>query len=200
MTSSAPLRTLRQYLPGRRVERCELCGAELPKQHGHLLDVKTQRLTCACEPCGVLFEHRAAGGYRRVPRTVRRLADFAIADAEWESLRIPIGLAFFVNRSAENRVVALYPGPAGPTESLLTFDAWGGLAARSPALLALEPEVEALLVNRIGAERDCYVAPIDRCYELCGILRTQWRGFSGGEEVWCGIRTFFERLREEADA
>ncbi len=200
MTSSAPLRTLRQYLPGRRVERCELCGAELPKQHGHLLDMKTQRLTCACEPCGVLFEHRGAGGYRRVPRRVRRLPDLVITDAEWDTLRIPIGLAFIVNRAAEDRVVALYPGPAGPTESLLSLDAWAGLASRSPALLALEPEVEALLVNRIGVERDCYVAPIDRCYELCGTVRTHWRGFSGGEEVWRGIRAFFASLREEADA
>jgi hypothetical protein len=83
MTSPAPIRTLRQYLPGRRVERCELCGAGLPKQHGHLLDVGTRRLSCACEPCSVLFAHRGASGYRRVGRTVRRLADFAMSDAEW---------------------------------------------------------------------------------------------------------------------
>lgn len=199
MTSPDPIRTLRQFLPGRRVERCDLCGAELPKRHGHLLDARTHRLTCACEPCGVLFEHRGAGGYLRVPRAVRRLADFAITDAEWDSLRIPIGLAFFVN-TAQGRVVAMYPGPAGPTESLLTFDAWADLAARSLTLAAMEPEVEALLVNRIGAERDSYLAPIDRCYELCGVLRTHWRGFSGGEDVWREIREYFARLREVADA
>jgi hypothetical protein len=200
MTAPAPIRTLRRYLPGRRVERCELCGAELPKRHGHLLDVRTRRLSCACEPCSVLFVHRGESGYRRVARTVRRLADFAVTDAEWESLRIPIGLAFFVNRAAEGGVVAMYPGPAGPTESLLALDAWSGVAARHPALAAMEPEVEALLVNRIAGARDCYLASIDRCYELCGILRMHWRGLSGGEEVWREIGEYFARLREEGDA
>jgi hypothetical protein len=200
MTSSAPIRTLRQYLPGRRIERCELCGAGLPKRHGHLLDVGTRRLSCACEPCSVLFAHRGENGYLRVPRTVRRLADFTISDAEWESLRIPIGLAFFVNDTKECRVMAIYPGPGGPTESLLTLDAWDALAARNPVLAAMEPDVEALLVNRIGEASDYYLAPIDRCYELCGILRVHWRGFSGGEEVWREIRDFFECLRKEGDA
>jgi hypothetical protein len=200
MMAPVPIRALRRYLPGPRAERCGLCGTELAKEHGHLLDVRTRRVSCACEPCSVLFVHRGASGYRRVARTVRRLADFAITDAEWESLRIPIGLAFFVNRAPEGRVVAMYPGPAGPTESLLTLDAWSSVAARSPALAAMEPEVEALLVNRIAAERDYYLAPIDRCYELCGVLRMHWRGFSGGEEVWREIGEYFARLREEGDA
>jgi hypothetical protein len=200
MTAPVPIRALRQLLPGRRVERCELCGAELPKVHGHLLDVKTRRMSCACEPCSVLFAHRGASGYRRVGRTVRRLADFAMTDAEWDSLRIPIGLAFFVNSGTEGRVMAMYPGPAGPTESLLTFDAWSTVAGRNDAISAMEPDVEALLVNRIGEARDCFLAPIDRCYELCGILRLHWRGFSGGEEVWREIQAFFARLREESDA
>jgi hypothetical protein len=200
MTMPEPIQTLRRYLRGQRVERCELCGTGLPKQHTHLLEVKTGRLSCACEPCGVLFVHRGASGYRRVGRTVRRLADFAMTDAEWESLRIPIGLAFFVNRTAEGRVVALYPGPAGPTESLLTLDGWAGVAAHNAALAEMEPDVEALLVNRVGGARDSYVAPIDRCYELCGILRMHWHGFSGGEEVWREIREFFARLREGGDA
>jgi hypothetical protein len=182
------------------VERCELCGGEVPERHGHLLDAKTRRLSCACEPCSVLFVHRGASGYLRVPRTVRRLADFAITGAEWESLRIPIGLAFFVHNIAEDRVIAMYPGPAGPTESLLTFDAWGRVAGRNPVLSAMEADVEALLVNRIGMARDYYVAPIDRCYALCGLLRMHWRGLSGGEEVWREIGAFFARLREEGDA
>jgi hypothetical protein len=148
----------------------------------------------------VLFAHRGASGLRRVGRTVRRLADFEMTDAEWESLRIPIGLAFFVNSSTEGRIVAMYPGPAGPTESLLTLDAWNGVAGRNAALSAMEPDVEALLVNRVGAARDCFLAPVDRCYELCGILRLHWRGFSGGEEVWREIHAFFARLREESDA
>jgi hypothetical protein len=192
MTASAPIRSLRRFLPGRRVERCELCGVELAKQHGHLLDVKTRRLSCACEACRVLFEHRGAANYRRVGRDVRRLADFRMTDAEWESLRIPIGLAFFV--SIEGHMTAFYPGPAGPTESLLPLDAW------SPAMPAIEPDVEALLVNRIGPARDYFVVPIDRCYELAGLIRLHWRGLSGGEEVWREIGLFFDGLREASGA
>ena len=200
MTAASPLRTLRRFLPGRRVERCELCGAELTNAHGHVLDVKTRRLSCACEACSILFVHRGGSSYRRVGRGVRFLADFKMSDAEWESLRIPIGLAFFVNSSAEGRVMAFYPGPAGPTESLLAFDAWSGIAARNPGLAELDPDVEALLVNRVGVARDYYALAIDRCYELSGLIRLHWRGLSGGEEAWREIDGFFARLREAADA
>lgn len=173
---------------------------ELPKGHGHLLDVKTRRLSCACEPCSVLFLHRGTSTYRRVGRAVRRLADFALSDAEWDALRIPIGLAFFVNSTAESRVMAFYPGPAGPTESLLALEAWTEVAASNPAVAAIEPDVEALLVNRVGAARDYYIVPIDRCYELSGLIRLHWRGLSGGEEVWREIGGFLARLREASGA
>jgi len=200
MSAAAPIRTLRRFLPGRRVERCELCGAELTGAHGHVLDVKTRRLSCACEACSILFAHRGASSYRRVGRGVRRLADFRMTDVEWESLRIPIGLAFFVNSTAEGRVMAFYPGPAGPTESLLALEAWSGIASQNPALAELDPDVEALLVNRIGAARDYYVVSVDRCYELSGLIRLHWRGLSGGEEAWGEIGNFFARLEEQASA
>src|SRR5215472_5152806 len=124
------MQALRRYLPRPRGERCELCGATLPGGHTHLLDVRTRRLNCACEPCSVLFAHRRASSLRRVGRRVRRLRDFQMTAAEWEALRIPIGLAFFVRSSAESRVLALYPGPAGATESLLPLDAWREIAGR----------------------------------------------------------------------
>ncbi len=200
MTTPVPVRTLRQYLPGKRAERCELCGAVLPKEHGHLLDVKTRRLSCTCEPCSILFAHRGASAYRRVGRRVQRLADFAMTDAEWDGLRIPIGLAFFVNSEVEGRVMALYPGPAGSTESLLGLEAWTEIAARNPAVAEMEPDTEALLVNRVGSARDYWIVPIDRCYELTGLMRMHWRGLSGGEEVWREIAAFFQGLREAASA
>ena len=200
MTAPSSIRTLRRFLPGRGAERCEICGAALAAGHRHLLDLETRRLCCACEPCSVLFAHRGASTFRRVGRTVRRLADFRMTDAEWESLRIPIGLAFFVNSTAEGRTMAFYPGPAGPTESLLGLEAWGEVAARNPEVTGMEADVEALLVNRIGAARDHYLVPIDRCYELAGLIRLHWRGLSGGEEAWREIATFFAKLLEAGDA
>jgi hypothetical protein len=65
-------------------------------------------------------------------------------------------------------------------------------------LEAIEPDVEALLVNRVVPARDYYIAPIDHCFELVGLIRAHWKGFSGGEEVWRNINGFFSRLRERA--
>ena len=84
-----------------------------------------------------------------MPELARELADFHLSDPEWDALGIPIDLAFFCQSSSEERVVAFYPGPAGPTESLLDLDAWSAIVANNPALAELEPDVEALLVNRI---------------------------------------------------
>ena len=185
MTTPPPFTTLRRFLPGKLVERCHLCGAELPPEHAHLLELEHRRIVCSCEACGVLFEHRGQNRYQRIGRDVRYLADFEITDAEWEGLRIPIGLAFFVRTGGS--VKAFYPGPAGCTESRLPFSA--------AFLPEMEPEVEALLVNRVGAAREYYLAPIDRCYRLAGLIRMHWRGLSGGEEVWRQIEEFFAPLR-----
>jgi hypothetical protein len=37
--------------------------------------------------------------------------------------------------------------------------------------------------------------PIDRCFALVGLIRTHWRGLSGGAEAWQAIRDFFAQLR-----
>ena len=78
----------------------------------------------------------------------------------------------------------IYPSPAGPTESLLSLDAWSQLAETNQVLAELEPDVEALLVNRTNGAREYYRVSIDRCYALVGLIRTRWRGLSGGTEVW----------------
>jgi hypothetical protein len=81
---------------------------------------------------------------------------------------------------------------------MLTLEGWDELVADNPLLGRLEPDVEALLINRVGGARDHYIAPIDRCYELVGLIRISWRGLSGGQEVWDRIATFFSELRAAA--
>jgi hypothetical protein len=95
-------------------------------------------------------------------------------------------------------VVAYYPSPMGPTESLLDLDAWEELEADNPVLATLEPDVEALLVNRARGARDYLLVPIDACYRLVALMRTHWRGLSGGSEVWDEIDRFFREEREAA--
>ncbi len=196
MTAPRPYSTLRRFLPAKGAERCDLCGIPLAEPHPHLLEVETRRLVCSCDPCAILFEHRGAAQYRRVGRRVRYLPDFRMSDAQWESLLIPIGLAFFVRSTPLGRVVAFYPGPAGPAESTLSMRAWTEIETDNPSLHEMEADVEALLVNRVGGAREYYLVPIDQCYRLTGLIRMRWQGLSGGEEVWREIGRFFTALRE----
>jgi hypothetical protein len=179
---------------------CELCAAPLADEHGHLVDLHDRRLLCACRPCALLFVDGAAQGrFRAVPTRYRALDAALFDDAIWEGLQIPIGLAFFFRNSAQNRMVAFYPGPGGTTESLLPLGAWEELEARSPSLSALEPDVEAVLVRRPkGAPPQAYLVPIDVCYELTGRLRTTWSGIDGGDASRDAIDALFARLARNA--
>ena len=194
-----PFAALRQFMrPRPQAERCELCGAELAPEHEHLVEPDSRRLLCCCGACAVLFSGQQGARLRRVPRHIEFLPDFAMTDARWEDLHIPINLAFFFHSTPAGRVVALYPSPAGATESLLPLEAWRGLAADNPFLGELEPDVEALLVNRVGPAPDYYRVPIDECYKLVGLIRTHWRGLSGGKELWEVIGRFFAGLKERS--
>jgi hypothetical protein len=66
--------------------------------------------------------------------------------------------------------------------------------AEFPVLGTLEPDVEALLVNRVGGQA-CFRVPIDECYRLVGLIRAHWRGLSGGLEVWGQVERFFAGLK-----
>jgi hypothetical protein len=191
-----PLATLRQFVrkPRESADVCELCAAPLPATHTHLLQVEKWRVTCACDPCAILFGGNTRQRFRRIPRDVTQLHDFLMDDQQWDSLLIPINLAFFVNSSAAGRVVAQYPSPGGAMQSSLDLDYWQAIVERNPVLQQFEPDVEALLVNRISAPARYFRAPIDHCFHLTGIIRSHWRGLSGGEEVWKKIDDFFRQL------
>ena len=61
-----------------------------------------------------------------------------MTDAQWDSLLIPINMAFFFASSASGRVIAMYPSPAGATESLLPLETWDEIVAENPALQSME--------------------------------------------------------------
>jgi Family of unknown function (DUF5947) len=181
-------------------ERCELCGEPIPAEHRHLVDLRRRTLLCACRACTILFDQPAAGGghYRLVPDRRLALDDFRLDDPAWASLAIPVDMAFFFRSTAAHRVVAFYPSPMGVTESALALEAWADLEEANPVLAELEPDVEALLVNRAGEAREHFIVPVDDCYRLAGLIRTQWRGLAGGTEVWEAIGHFFDELRQGA--
>jgi Family of unknown function (DUF5947) len=201
--ASTRLRRIAQAEAGEReagAERCDLCGEPIPDEHRHLLDLDTREVSCACRACSLLFDRSAAGGghLRLIPDRSYRLEAFELDDLDWEELRIPVDMAFFFRSSREERVMAFYPSPMGPTESLLGLEAWAALEHRNPVLRTLEDDVEALLVNRVRGARRHWIVPIDECYGLVGLIRTRWRGFTGGAEVWREIGRRFEELDRRA--
>jgi hypothetical protein len=260
-------------------ERCELCADPIGDEHGHLVDLQVRQLLCACRGCHLLFAADGAGGtrYRAVPDRYLALDGLELTAAQWDALQIPVSVAFFFVNSSLQRVAAFYPGPAGATESLLALDSWESIAAAHPALQAMLPDVEALLVRSAarprsrgprhderhdsdahgntpersetqgnmprggevhggetqvseahgngahgngahgnGAHRnetdgneapgslahssECYIVPIDACYELVGQLRVLWRGFDGGREAHQALDRFFENVARAASA
>ena len=177
----SPLAALRKFTRKRSAaEYCELCSAPLSAEHEHLIEPAVQRLVCACTACAILFSGQQSARFRRVPRCASILSDFQLTDAQWEELHLPINLAFFFQSTRAGRVMAVYPSPAGGMESLLTLESWSRLEAENPVLRELEPDVEALLVYRVDRARDHYRVPIDACYRLVGLIRSNWRGLSGG--------------------
>ena len=195
---------LRQFARKRpaNVEVCEMCSRELPAEHPHLLEPGTRKMVCSCDACAILFSGGSNLKYKRIPRDVRFLGDFRMADAQWDGLMIPIEMAFLFHSSPHQRVMAYYPSPAGATESLLSLDTWNDVVKENPALHELKADVEALLVNRIGSARgvkpEYYVVPIDQCFKLVGLIRMHWHGLSGGTEVWREVGEFFAALKRKA--
>jgi hypothetical protein len=134
--------------------------------------------------------------YRPTGTRVVWLEDFELSEELWASFQIPIGLAFILRSSGAERVVALYPSPAGATECELYLESWNQLVQTNPVIGDLDRDGEALVVNRLAEPPQYVIAPIDDCYKLVGIIKTSWEGISGGPDLQKAIAGFFEELRE----
>lgn len=201
-----PAEVLGRFTAGERArgapgEQCELCAVPIGVNHPHVADVPDHRLLCTCRPCYLLFSTTAAsrGHYRAVPETYRCCPGFAMSAGQWDALGIPVSLAFLFRQSDGDKWVAFYPSPGGATESLLDLAGWDEVVAANPVLGSLLHDVEAVLLRRTADDFECYLVPIDACYELVGLVRQYWQGFAGGEEVWQRIDDFFARVRDRSD-
>ena len=134
--------------PQAETAHCELCPLSIGEDHRHLLHLDERRIICVCETCWSM----RSGDPEFRPPGVRTLwlEGFAMPDEVWAAFEIPIGLAFLLRSSVTGTVVALYPSPAGATESELELTAWDALCEANPVLERLEPDAEALIVNRTG--------------------------------------------------
>ncbi|MEV7785761.1 DUF5947 family protein [Streptomyces sp. NPDC088106] len=184
-----------------REERCELCSAALADPgHRHLVDTENRALVCACGPCAQLLDRPGASGgrFRTVPGRYLDDPGNGLDDGAWDRLSIPVGVAFFFHNSALDRPVALYPSPAGATESELDPETWQFLTEATPLAGLLEPDVEALLLRRHEGRVECRLVPVDICYELVGRMRLRWQGFDGGAEARADLEEFFAHVRARA--
>lgn len=198
---TALLRRLREPAPP-QPERCEFCDVQLPREHRHLADRDERALVCVCPACALLFQQSGAAGGRYRGLSGRYLADpgHQLDEAAWQALRIPVSTAFLFQDTALERLVTLYPSPAGAAEAELDEAAWQTVLDGSRLATELEPDTEALLLRRTAGRIDCYLVPIDVCYELVGRLRLCWHGFDGGAEARAELDGFFGRLAERAKA
>lgn len=195
--------------PVRRVgEQCEMCSEALTDEHAHVVDIAGRSIMCCCRGCGMLFTGFGAanGRYRTVPDRWLHDPSLALSAEDWDRFAIPVRVAFFFHNSTQDRIVALYPGPGGATESELPLDAWEQVLAPTRLGRSLSPDVEALIVDRGGRDAgesdasSCHLVPIDACYELVGRLRMSWVGFDGGRDAHAEIERFFATVRSKSRA
>ncbi|MGZ8725469.1 MAG: DUF5947 family protein [Aeromicrobium sp.] len=175
-------------------ERCEMCAVPIADEHQHVVDLESRALMCTCRGCYLLFTATEADiRFRAVPDRYVSFPDFSLGAGMWDELEIPVNLAFFFVNSRTGTTTAFYPGPAGATESELPLNAWEAVLATNLQLAMVGPDVEALIVRAPGSgrESECYLVPIDACYELVGRLRRVWRGFDGGQDALAEIEGFF---------
>lgn len=227
MGAGGALARLIRSSTGRRVsggeELCDLCASPLPTEHRHLYDTGREETLCGCGPCTLLFAKGGAadGQYRLIPQRRQRLPP-----VDTGPLGVPVGLAFFVVRAEgadaadgpgrtdgvtgadeadgaawadglAGTVTAHYPSPAGATRWNVDPAAWHETVAQCPDLAGLTPEVEALLVNTARGGRHHWIVPVDDCFRLVALVRREWRGLSGGGEVWPAVELFFDGLAQK---
>lgn len=173
------------------VERCDLCGTTLPDDHRHMLNIEERAIVCTCESCWALRSGDAE--FRPVGARTVWLPDLDMPDDVWAGFQIPIGLAFFMYSTTTESIVAMYPSPAGATESELRFDSWNKLLQLNPGF-KLDADIEGLIANRMVEPHQYAIAPIDRCYELTGAIKANWDGISGGTGVEEAVARFFVGL------
>jgi len=195
-TLVAGLGRLARSSPVEEAEKCEICGQGISEDHRHLLELGERRILCSCEPC--IAMRSGMENYCPVGTRFVWLEEFDMPDELWAAFQLPIGLAFFFRSTGVDAVVALYPSPAGATESELHLESWEKLQALNPILDNLEADAEAFVVNRMDDEPQYAIVPIDECYRLVGLIKSTWEGISGGSAIENSVPKFFEYVRHKA--
>ena len=124
------------------------------------------------------------------------LEGFELRRRAMGQFQIPIGLAFFMRSERHRRGGGFLSKPGrGDGVRARASSAWEELIARNPAVADLEPDAEALMVNRLSDPPEYVIAPIDQCYALVGLIKSRWEGISGGDALEGGGPRVLRRAR-----
>lgn len=174
-------------------EGCESCDGPLAHEHAHVVDLARRHLRCVCAECATRLPLVHPVRYRAIGNRLLTDPRLEMGAAEWAAIGVPLPLGYVMYDSGTERWVAHRPTPEGTREERIDPLRWLALAARTPLVAELRPDVEAILVG--GRPRpQAWLAPIDACYELQGYVRRHWRGVHGAS-AWMVLDTFFDRLR-----
>lgn len=178
-------------------EQCEMCAAPLAGEQRHLLDLAHHTFLSICTACALAFGPRGAnaGLYRLIPTRRLALLDFQATDELWAG---PVTMICLLRNSETGSVLAVYLDPSGVRESVFDLDCWKTLRTANPLLESLEPDVEALLLQRVGPAPASYIVPIDTCARLIGLLKNRQRNQVSRQEIWRAVGAFFADLQASA--
>jgi hypothetical protein len=177
-------------------DHCDFCGRRLLPDHRHFLERPSKKILCACDHC--TSAHHAGGPYDLIPRRYEWLEDLVMPESLWLEFMIPVNIAFFVHDRETDTIITFYPGPVGATFSQLQIGAWQKLVQNNPDRLYLLPDLEAFIVNRLDATAEYFIAPIDWCYRLVGVMRLHRKGIFGGREAQDAVRNIIQELKSTA--
>jgi hypothetical protein len=180
------------------LKHCDVCGMVVEFQPSYLVHPASRRLMFCCETCATNLVGGGSGKYRRVPKSVQILADLKMSDAQWDSLSLPINLAFLYYSSPDRGVLVVCPSASGPNEIALPAPQWEDLVRDNPILRTFQPDVEGLLINRVGPTRRYFRAPIDQCFKLTAFIKDHWSGVTGGVDIWRKLEWCFDRWKHVA--
>ena len=178
-------------------QQCEMCAAPLAGVQRHLLDLAHHTFLSICTACAQAFGPRGvnAGLYRLIPTRHLALLDFQATDDLWTG---PVKGICLLRNSETGSVLAVYLDSPGVRESVFDRDRWQTLRTANPLLESLEPDVETLLLQRIGPAPSAYIVPIDTCVRLIGLLEDHRRKQVGKQEIWRAVGAFFVDLQASA--
>ena len=95
-------------------------------------------------------------------------------------------------RGQDGVVAAFYPEPDGRDRVAARARRVGELERATRCWRRSSRTSRRCSSTAPSGAREHWLVPIDDCFRLVGLIRTHWRGLTGGREVWAGDRGFFE--------